>query len=304
MVVLDSETVRTFCSDGATVVRGAFDTDWIEGLRQGVDENMAAPGPNTKAYTKAGDSGNFFGDSCNWQRIDAYRDFLFNSPAKHLAAELMGSTKVNLFHEHVLVKEPLTRDRTAWHHDQPYYCVDGKDNGSLWIPLDPVPRETCVEYVAGSHRWGKWFTPTKFVGAQYERQDEGYETVPDIDATRDDYHLLSWDLEPGDCIAFHFLTVHGSPRQPQQNHASQSLRRKIHRGRRKVRETQRPNGTTFSGRDAKARRRNGLPYLSGTDTRLVAAYARQPRPSRKVISNTSSRTPVIFARRLWTVLTI
>lgn len=238
-MLLNPETIHAFRTDGATVLRGAFYIDWIERLRQGVEENMAAPGPNTKAYTKDGDPGNFFGDSCNWQRIDAYRDFFFNSPAKRLAAALMGSTKVNLFHEHVLVKEPATRDRTAWHHNQPYYCVDGRDNCSLWIPLDPVPRQTCVEYVAGSHWWGRWFTPTKLVGAQYERQDEGYETVPDIDAARGDYRLLSWDLEPGDCIAFHFLTVHGAPGNP-----SRTTRRRAIAAR-------------FTGDDARYAKRDG-----------------------------------------------
>lgn len=220
-MLLDQETVDAFRNDGATVLRGVFSEDWVGRLREGVAENMATPGPYTKGYTKAGDPGHFFGDYCNWRRIDAYRAFFFDSPAPRLAAELMGSQKVNLFHEHVLVKEPETRDRTPWHHDQPYYCVDGRDNCSLWIPLDPVAKETCVEFVAGSHRWGKWFTPTKFVGVPYDRQDDGYETVPDIDAARENYRLLSWDMEPGDAIAFHFLTVHGAP-----GNASPSNRRR------------------------------------------------------------------------------
>jgi ectoine hydroxylase-related dioxygenase (phytanoyl-CoA dioxygenase family) len=182
---------------------------------------MATPGPYTRGYTKDGAPGRFFGDYCNWRRIEEYRSFFFDSPAAGLARALMGSSKVNLFHEHVLVKEPGTLDRTPWHHDQPYYCVDGRDTCSLWIPLDPVPRETCVEFVAGSHRWGRWFTPTKFAGAAYQRQDAGYETIPDIDAERERHRFLAWDLAPGDCIAFHFLTVHGAP-----GNLSQTARRR------------------------------------------------------------------------------
>ena len=52
-----------------------------------------------------------------------------------------GSKTVRLFHEHVLVKEPGADVPTPWHHDQPYYCVDGRQNVSLWAPLDPVGRE-------------------------------------------------------------------------------------------------------------------------------------------------------------------
>jgi ectoine hydroxylase-related dioxygenase (phytanoyl-CoA dioxygenase family) len=35
--------------------------------------------------------------------------------------------------------------------------------------------------------------------------------MPDIDANRDAYRILGWDLDPGDAIAFNFLTVHGAP---------------------------------------------------------------------------------------------
>ena len=51
---------------------------------------------------------------------------------------------------------------TPWHHDQSYYPVDGEDIVSLWIPVDPVPKEACVTFVEGSHRWGKWFVPRLF----------------------------------------------------------------------------------------------------------------------------------------------
>ena len=37
------------------------------------------------------------------------------------------------------------------------------------------------------------------------------EPVPDIDAERDKYRILGWDLQPGDAVAFHFMTLHGAP---------------------------------------------------------------------------------------------
>ena len=60
--------------------------------------------------------------------------------ADEVAARLMGSRTARFFHEHVLVKEPGATERTPWHHDQPYYPVDGDQNVSMWIALDPVPR--------------------------------------------------------------------------------------------------------------------------------------------------------------------
>jgi ectoine hydroxylase-related dioxygenase (phytanoyl-CoA dioxygenase family) len=210
-VGLDPETVEAFRRDGAVALRGVFAPEWIAALRDGVDRNMAEPGPYARGYTAEGRPGHFFGDYCNWRRIPEYEDFLKNSPAPDLAAELMASRSVVLFHEHVLVKEPSTEERTPWHHYLPYYCVEGQQTESLWIPLDPVPRATCVEFVAGSHAWGRRFMPTKFKGQAYDRAEADLEPLPDIDAKRGDYRILGWDLQPGDAIAFSFLTVHGAP---------------------------------------------------------------------------------------------
>ncbi len=210
MTPLETDRVEEFQRDGVLLLTGVFG-DWIETLRRGVEFNMANPGPWGREYLETGQSGRFFGDYCNWDRIDEYRCFLFESPAGEIAAALMQSGSARVFHEHVLVKEPGTDKITPWHHDQPYYCVDGFQVCSLWIPLDPVPRETCPEFIAGSHRWGRWFLPRKFSGIDYERDGDDLESVPDIDADRAAYDIRSWALEPGDAIAFHFLTLHGAP---------------------------------------------------------------------------------------------
>jgi ectoine hydroxylase-related dioxygenase (phytanoyl-CoA dioxygenase family) len=199
-----------FERDGAVCVRGAFSPEWLALLADGIAENMARPGPMAKEYTAPGQPGRFFGDYCNWRRIPQYREFLWRSPAARIAGTLMGASRVNLFHEHVLVKEPGTGEKTPWHHDQPYWTVDGAQVCSLWMSLDPVPRESGVEYVAGSHRWGKWFTPKSFATAN-DHAAPGFTPVPDIDGNRDAYTLLGWDLEPGDCVVFHALTLHGAP---------------------------------------------------------------------------------------------
>jgi len=208
---VDEQTIQRYAEDGVAVVRGAFSSEWIDVLRQGLEKNMADPGRYRREYTPDGGQGHFFGDYCNWSRIAEYEDFARNSPAADIAGALMRSRKVNLFHEHVVVKEPGTPDRTPWHHDQPYYCVNGDDNVSLWIPLDPVPKERGVEFLCGSHKWNRWFVPTKFTGVDYARNDEGFEPIPDIEAERDRHEIASFDLEPGDCVAFHFRTVHGAP---------------------------------------------------------------------------------------------
>ena len=204
--------VEEFREKGVVCLRQLVDVAWLEVLARGVEKNLADPSPYGCRYTDESSPGGFVDDYCNWQRISEYRDFVFESGIGEQVAELLESKSVRFFHEHILVKEPGTREISPWHQDQPYYCVDGEKVGSVWLPLDPVPRSVCPEYVAGSHRWGKMFTPRKFMDHRpYEGSFGAFEAVPDIEAHRDDYEILSWDLEPGDAIAFHMKTVHGAP---------------------------------------------------------------------------------------------
>ena len=43
----------------------------------------------------------------------------------------------------------------------------------------------------------------------YEQNPE-FEKIPDIDSNRDNYDIISFEMNPGDLLAFHSLVVHGS----------------------------------------------------------------------------------------------
>ena len=203
---VDTERFQT---DGAIVLRGVF-RDWVERLRAGVAKVMAEPSPLERTYRPQDGSAPFFQDFCNWQRIPEFRAFVLESPAAEIAARLMRSETARFFHDHVLVKEPGASTVTPWHQDEPYYAVEGAQSVSFWTPLDPVARDTVMECVAGSHRWGRGFRPTRFDGTPLYPRDD-FEQMPDIEAKRSELTVLGWDVEPGDAIAFTFRTVHGAP---------------------------------------------------------------------------------------------
>ena len=50
-----------------------------------------------------------------------------------------------------------------------------------------------------------------FVGDNYPKSKDDFEEMPDIDAERDQYQIVAFNLQPGDCVAFDFRTVHGAP---------------------------------------------------------------------------------------------
>jgi ectoine hydroxylase-related dioxygenase (phytanoyl-CoA dioxygenase family) len=207
---VEPELVEAFWRDGVVVVRGVIGPAWVAALERGMEANFAAPGPWACRYTPEGEPGGFRDDYCNWDRIPEYERFLFDSPAAALAGGILRSDRIRLFHEHVLDKAPGTREVTPWHHDQPYYCVDGDQVCTTWFPLDPVPAEAAVEFVAGSHL-GPMLMPRTFVDQQpYPYEPGSLSPVPDIDADRGSHRILSWAMEPGDCLVFHMRTIHGA----------------------------------------------------------------------------------------------
>jgi ectoine hydroxylase-related dioxygenase (phytanoyl-CoA dioxygenase family) len=206
---VNESEIEAFRRDGAVPLHGVF-KDWVETLRQGIEKNIATPSADARIYDSRGDGGRFFGDYCNWARIPEFENFIFHSQAAAIAAALMGASTVRLFHEHVLVKEPGSDVATPWHQDAPYYCLRGEQTCSLWLPLDPVPRERTLEFVAGSHTAGKTYRPDRFNRTALNEGD-AREAVPDIDANRDKFNVVGWALEPGDAVAFQYTTLHGAP---------------------------------------------------------------------------------------------
>jgi ectoine hydroxylase-related dioxygenase (phytanoyl-CoA dioxygenase family) len=207
---ITAEDRATYERDGVVLLRGMFGPAWIAFLREAIDRAMAAPGPHAEEYTPSGGAGRFFGDLDLWQRHETFRRFVFESPAAEIAARIMASPTANFFYDQLLVKEPGTAERTPWHQDQPYWAVSGRQVCSIWVPADPVDRETSVQYVRGSHNWRRAFQPRHFSdGSAYRGRD--LEPLPDIDADRGAYDIAAFALEPGDCLAFQAMIVHGAP---------------------------------------------------------------------------------------------
>ena len=205
--LISATDIDTYQRDGVVLIKGLF-RDQVDLLRAGVAHNMQDPGPYAAENLKPGESGRFFDDYCNWQRIPEFEAAITASPAAAVAAGLMQSETVQLFHDHVLVKEPGTSKPTPWHQDGPYYFVDGRQTVSFWSPLDPV-RDATLRCVAGSHRWDRPVLPTRWLAeTSFYPNPEDYMPVPDPDA--EGMRIVEFDMEPGDAVAFHFMILHGA----------------------------------------------------------------------------------------------
>lgn len=209
---ITDEEKRRFEQDGVVCLRGILSPTWVEELRDGIEEILAAPGPNGKRVGGSGDAGGFFYDDFMWTFNGTFRRFQEESPMPGWAATLLESRTANLACDVMFVKEPGTPNHTPWHHDQPYLWMDGKKVLSFWTPLDPVTYESGgLDWIPGSHRWGRWFKPQGFDPKNFVDYPDIYEDIPDFEAERDQHDIVQFDVQPGDVIAHHLLTLHHSP---------------------------------------------------------------------------------------------
>lgn len=205
--LITQQHIDDYQREGVVLVKGLF-KDQVEQLRQGIERNMSEPGPYAAENLNAGEGGRFFDDYCNWTRIPEFEATIKASPAAAVAAALMRSQSVQMFHDHILVKEPGTSKPTPWHQDSPYYFVEGEQTVSFWSPLDPV-EQASLRCVAGSHRWEKPVLPTRWLAeTSFYPNDDDYMPVPDPDAEGMD--VREYAMEPGDAVAFNYKTLHGA----------------------------------------------------------------------------------------------
>lgn len=213
--------------DGVIFLPAVFDLEWIELLAAGIKRNLEDPTLRYKDLSAREASGRYLTGMWNWFHIPEFKEFAYHSPAGPIAAQLMLSKLAIFLEDNWFVKEPGAVGRTPWHQDEPYYHTLGPFC-SVWLPLDPVDPENGIEFIRGSHRWGKLFMPTNFedLSARDCPREVGgimYELLPDIDASRASYDIVSWHLEPGDCLVFDARTVHGAPGNSQDRNISRRM---------------------------------------------------------------------------------
>lgn len=206
--------IETFATDGVVCLRGVIGQDWIDRLRVGVEHTLANPSPRGRLWNRDDLGRESRYDSQVWRTRQEYADFVHESPLGEIAGRLMQSTRVNFFFDAMFCRMPGTQFRTPFHQDEPFWSVEGFQTVSSWMPLVPVEKASALEVVRGSHLWTENFGQTNFGALTGDERDQvayGADTVPlpDVDARRDEYDVLSWDMEPGDVLCFNARAVHG-----------------------------------------------------------------------------------------------
>jgi len=215
---ITSDEIATYHRDGVVLLPGMFDGEWIDLLKQGLVANCDDPTDRSRVWNRDAAGRTMFYDSQAWQRVEEYRQFIFGSPAAQIASQLMGSARINFYFDAVFVRSPGSQFATPWHQDEPYWSVEGYDTCTIWMPLVPVKRENALAYVPGSHCLDSVFCQYNFGNLNPDGKT-GIDQVdfssavelafPDIDADPEGFGVVSWDMQPGDCVAFNSRIMHG-----------------------------------------------------------------------------------------------
>lgn len=201
---------------------GMFDHEWVELLRRGMDRHLGDPTERARIWDRDKHDRVMLWDSMAWQGVPEYEQFVRASPAAEIAGRVMGSEEVHFYFDAVFVRSAGSQFQTPWHQDEPYWSVEGHDTCTLWMPLVPVKAANALAFVPGSHLGGTVWDQPDF-GALNPDAKADIDTsdfsgiaeadIPDIDADRDAFGVVSWDMEPGDCVVFNSRILHGGSGQ-------------------------------------------------------------------------------------------
>jgi ectoine hydroxylase-related dioxygenase (phytanoyl-CoA dioxygenase family) len=75
-----------------------------------------------------------------WTKCDVVKEFVFSKRLARIAAELMGTAGVRMYHDQALYKEGKG-GFTPWHADQYYWPLASTHSITAWIPLQKTPME-------------------------------------------------------------------------------------------------------------------------------------------------------------------
>lgn len=207
----DLEALRaTYQRDGVVFVKGMLNPEQLATTRRAFDWSLTHPGPlGGKPY--AGTPGEFYQDLChpNAPFNDEYQAVLNTTPIAPLIARLWGTEEIWFMYEQIFLKEGGEARRTPWHQDTSYLAVDGDQLAVVWITFDECSAADSLEFIPNSHR-GTLYNTSAFA----ENDDttpiyEGLPTLPDIEADRSKWDIVSWAIEPGDAVIFHPSILHG-----------------------------------------------------------------------------------------------
>ena len=141
-----------------------------------------------------------------WRIGPGFHDVLWNPRFLIAASQLLGNVPVRFWHDQLFWKPAKKGGVVAWHQDYSYWTrTKPVAHLTCWCGLDDATKENgCLQYIAGSHRWGLLPKPVLAGEIQGIRDFLNDEQKKQFD------HPQYAEVKAGEAIFHHSLTLHGS----------------------------------------------------------------------------------------------
>ncbi len=141
-----------------------------------------------------------------WRIGPGFHDVLWNPRFLVAASQLLGNVPVRFWHDQLFWKPAKKGGVVAWHQDYSYWTrTKPVAHLTCWCGLDDATKENgCLQYIAGSHRWGLLPKPVLAGDIQGIRDFLNEEQKSQFD------HPQFAEVKAGEAIFHHSLSLHGS----------------------------------------------------------------------------------------------
>jgi ectoine hydroxylase-related dioxygenase (phytanoyl-CoA dioxygenase family) len=155
MSIPTSDQIERYRRDGFVVIEGLLSDEELARYGAAVDAGVAlrSAGDARPLAEKSPYEQSFRQCMNLWEDCPEVRPLTFHARIGEIAAALVGTSCLRLWHDQALYKEPGGRATDA-HNDQPYWPMVETDTITAWIPFDGSTLENgAMGYVPGSHRF-------------------------------------------------------------------------------------------------------------------------------------------------------
>ena len=149
---LAQEAIDFFQKNRYIKLKNVFDAEILAYYSTFISEKVAELNKNGQPLDARDTYGKAFLQIFNlWREDETIKEFVFSKRLGKIAADLMQTEGVRMYHDQALYKEG-GGGITPWHADQ-YYCPLSSDKTvTAWIPLQAIPLNMGpLEFSAGSH---------------------------------------------------------------------------------------------------------------------------------------------------------
>jgi ectoine hydroxylase-related dioxygenase (phytanoyl-CoA dioxygenase family) len=189
---ITEEQIRTLERDGVVLIKGVFDEDWVEYLREATAYQVSNP----HFWAIAGTASKLYDyiQRNVWQTNKAFASFYYHSAVGDVLRQCGRTDEIRLSTDLLMVNP---NKGFKWHQDNQNGPITPQEGVRFWITMDETPKDYGAPvYLKGSHRNDAVDPQAVFIDINQEGLGE-YKN-----------ERLEFRTQPGDMLVWHPRTIH------------------------------------------------------------------------------------------------